>query len=276
MVTELDWEMLIRPGQPDLALYRADAVDPLAVLVFVHGFGEHMGRYEEVFEMLPRFDRCGFDLRGHGHSAGRRGHVRRFADYHDDLAEVLWMAQRRRPELPCFLVAHSFGGLIAADFVARRSPALAGLVLSSPGFAFRYTPPLWERAMASCATHLMPTLTRSARLDVSQLSHDPEVERRLRADPLSYSFASVRWYTECRRVQRRIVAGAVGVRCPVLGLIAGRDALVDPAVTAEYFAALSSRDKTEQVYAEDYHELFQESHRAEVVRVMRHWCMARR
>src|SRR5947209_4783068 len=59
-----------------------------ATLVFVHGYGDHSGRYLHFLEWLARRGvAChAFDLRGQGQSTGRRGFVRRWEDYLEDLA----------------------------------------------------------------------------------------------------------------------------------------------------------------------------------------------
>ena len=49
---------------------------PKAVIALVHGLGEHIGRYAHVGKALTDagYALIGFDLRGHGKSAGARGH----------------------------------------------------------------------------------------------------------------------------------------------------------------------------------------------------------
>ena len=53
-----------------------------AVITIVHGGGEHSGRYLNVANYLvPRgYAVYAYDLRGHGKSPGKRGHVNRFAE----------------------------------------------------------------------------------------------------------------------------------------------------------------------------------------------------
>ena len=48
-----------------------------AVIAIVHGIGEHSGRYMNVVDyMVPnQIGVYGYDLRGHGKSLGRRGHI---------------------------------------------------------------------------------------------------------------------------------------------------------------------------------------------------------
>jgi len=61
--------------------------DTQAVIVIVHGFGEHGGRYDELAQALAVHGvaACCLDLYGHGRSAGPRGDVATFADYVEDL-----------------------------------------------------------------------------------------------------------------------------------------------------------------------------------------------
>jgi alpha-beta hydrolase superfamily lysophospholipase len=61
---------------------------PRAAGVLVHGLGEHAGRYERVGERFAGAAMAlhAFDLRGHGRSSGRRGHLR-FETALDDAKE---------------------------------------------------------------------------------------------------------------------------------------------------------------------------------------------
>ena len=109
--------------------------EPAAVLAVVHGYGEHGGRYRGLAEdMAARgYAVHVYDLRGHGRSAGRRGHLGRFGDYLDDTAVYLEAVRGEQPGRPLFLLGHSLGGLIAAAYAEDRpTEGLAGLILSSP------------------------------------------------------------------------------------------------------------------------------------------------
>ena len=61
---------------------------PWASVLLVHGLGEHSGRYEHVGDQMAAagLDVHAYDHRGNGGSGGRRGHVDRWSQYHDDLA----------------------------------------------------------------------------------------------------------------------------------------------------------------------------------------------
>ena len=63
------------------------ARDPWAFLLLVHGLGEHSGRYAHVGARFAAagIDTHAYDHRGNGGSGGRRGHVERWTQLHDDL-----------------------------------------------------------------------------------------------------------------------------------------------------------------------------------------------
>ena len=72
-----------------------EARAPRAAVIVVHGLAEHVGRYQELGRALAAEDIACFahDLRGHGMSEGRRGHVRAFDVLLQDL-------ERFRREVP--------------------------------------------------------------------------------------------------------------------------------------------------------------------------------
>src|SRR5690349_7968444 len=118
---------------------------PRAVAVVVHGYAEHIGRYREVANVLVQAGLAvvGFDLRGHGRSSGRRGHIDAFSDYLDDLDAALALARQLHPGLPVVLVSHSNGGLITLRALTdeRRRPDVAGAIISSPFLGLKLAVP---------------------------------------------------------------------------------------------------------------------------------------
>ena len=113
------------------------AADPWASVLLVHGLGEHSGRYEHVGKRLSAsgIDTHSYDHRGQGASGGRRGHVDRWSEYHDDLGERLATMRAGAGTQPIVLYGHSMGGLIVAGYLLsdRSMPDLA--VLTAPGLA---------------------------------------------------------------------------------------------------------------------------------------------
>jgi alpha-beta hydrolase superfamily lysophospholipase len=156
-----------------LHVERWPSADAARLVVLVHGYGEHIGRYQHVARALA--DRgaevIGPDHTGHGQSSGDRVLVEDFEPLVDDLRQVVGEA---RNELPVVMVGHSMGGLIATRYAQRHGAELAGLVLSAPAVGLR---PIMEGWLAA------PELP-SDPIHGSVLSRDPEVGEAYDADPL--------------------------------------------------------------------------------------------
>jgi len=150
---------------------------PERIVVLVHGYGEHIGRYEHVAAALVErgAEVVGPDHVGHGESEGERVLIADLEHVVDDLGAVIATAQEAHGGLPTVLVGHSLGGLIATRYAQRpdRRP-LAGLALSGPAVGLA---PAVEQMRAS------PEI-RDAPIDVAVLSRDSAVGEAYAADPL--------------------------------------------------------------------------------------------
>ena len=152
---------------------RWPAADPDRLVVLVHGYGEHIGRYEHLAQALTARGSTvvGPDHIGHGRSLGERALVESFEPIVDDLHAVV---QAERGDLPVVMVGHSMGGLIAIRYAQRHRADLAGLVLSGPAVGLG---PVMRQWLAA------PELP-SDPLDATALSRDPTVGEAYVADPL--------------------------------------------------------------------------------------------
>lgn len=159
------------------------------VICLVNGMGEHIGRYDHVANMLNAsgYSVMGTDLRGHGKSDGKRGHVPTFETYLEDLSQTLEKTREDFPGLPLFLYGHSLGGMIVLQYVMRRHPDLAGAIVSAPLLQLSYKPEVWRMILLRIfrALHLNVSIPRGT--DDTKLSHDINVARAFRNDPLSHA-----------------------------------------------------------------------------------------
>ena len=76
-------EILLNSGQHNLAGWYWQAENPEAIVILIHGFGEHISRYDHVAEKFTAKDISvlGVDLIGHGNFTGIRGHVDSIKDF---------------------------------------------------------------------------------------------------------------------------------------------------------------------------------------------------
>jgi len=252
--------------------------EPVAVLAVVHGYGEHGGRYRGLAEALAPKG-CAvhvYDLRGHGLSGGRRGHVDRFTDYLDDTAEFLRAVREEQPGVPVHLLGHSLGGLIAVAYVEdRQADVPAGLILSSPFLRLGMPVPPLKLGVVRLLSRVAPRMNIGNTLDPAALSHDREVVRAYGTDPLNHHVASARWAAEVVAAQGAALSAAGGIRLPLLVLYADEDFITDPLATRELFERAASADKTARCYEGYYHELFNETGRNAVFADLTAWLEAR-
>lgn len=159
-----------------------------AAISLIHGMGEHIGRYDHVATAFNArgYTMMGTDLRGHGKSDGKRGHVPTFGTYLDDLFQSLEKMRADFPGIPHYIFAHSLGGMIALDYVLRRKPDLAGLIVSAPLLQLAYKPSLWRMILLKSLKALNLNIPIPRGVDDTKLSRDINVARTFRNDPLSH------------------------------------------------------------------------------------------
>lgn len=276
MVSTTQAPFTLRDGE-NLAVYDwplHPAQRPRAVVLIVHGLGEHAWRYDHVARRLNAwgFQVRAYDQRGHGESGGARGVLPADHALLADLAEVV---DDTRENLcnpwacPMVLLGHSMGGLVAARFVAERLRPVEGLVLSSPAL----DPGLsgWQKALIAVLYRLAPNLTVGNGLDATRLSHDPAVAPAYLADPRNHDRISARLARFIERESAFTVAAAPRWTLPTLLMYAGADALVHPRGSRQFAAAAPPEVVHSRCFDGLYHELFNERDADPVFETLEHW-----
>ncbi|MGY4707855.1 alpha/beta hydrolase [Candidatus Bipolaricaulota sp. J31] len=237
-------------------LWRAPARGSGKLLLLVHGYGEHARRYAGFAGWLAAhgWHVAAFDLRGHGESGGRRGHVASFRRYLEDLTAFRDAIPREVSAPRIAILGHSLGGLIVVRYLQEGAPGIAGAVLSSPALSLAIEVPLWKRALAHAAAATVPWFSLPSGLDPALLSHDPEVVEAYRRDPLVHRVATARWFLETLAAQRAALARAGEVRVPLLVIVGGDDRLVSRSAIEEFARRCGAKERELRVYDGFYHE----------------------
>ncbi|HET9757200.1 MAG TPA: alpha/beta hydrolase [Candidatus Limnocylindrales bacterium] len=232
------------------------AGDPWAAMLIVHGLGEQSGRYEHVGEHFAAagIDTFAYDHRGNGGSGGRRGDIDRWSRYHDDLEERLAAVQAAADGRPVILYAHSMGALIAAGYLLTDRPRPDLTVLTAPGLDSTLAG--WKKRLAPVVAKVLPTLSVPNGVAMETLSRDPEVGRRVRADPLNGTTSTARFAAEALAEQARVRAGARRIGGPTLILHGLDDRLVPPSASEVFEGAPGVERRT---YPGLRHELHNEA-----------------
>jgi alpha-beta hydrolase superfamily lysophospholipase len=249
------------------------AVPPQAAICLVHGLGEHTGRYAHVASVLNAagYALLGFDLRGHGKSAGLRGHTPTYDTLMDDIGRLLDEAAARYPGKPQFFYGHSLGGNLVLNHALRRKPTIAGVISTSPGLRIAAPPPALQIALAKVMNRLYPAMQMPNGLALDGLARDPEVIRAYTSDPLVHNKISVRLATGMLAAGDWALAHAAEFPPVPLLLVHGTaDSLTSPAATKE-FATKVPGECTLKLWEGFYHETHNEPEKAKVLGFMVEW-----
>ncbi|EKX63983.1 alpha/beta hydrolase [Streptomyces ipomoeae] len=231
---------------------------PRYVVLLVHGYGEHIGRYEHVADALVAHGAAVFgpDHMGHGRSAGERVLIEDFEDVVTDVHTVEGIARAGYPGVPVVLVGHSMGGLIAARYAQRYGAGLSAVVLSGPVIG------VWEPLRVLLALPEVPDVP----LDPKLLSRDMAVGAAYANDPLVWHGAFKRATLEAfgRGLEAISEGGAIG-SLPLLWVHGDDDRIVPPAGSRTGIERLRGAEWTERVYPRARHEVFNETNKDEVL-----------
>jgi alpha-beta hydrolase superfamily lysophospholipase len=251
---------------------------PRGALMVVHGLFEHAGRYAELGQHMAGhgYSTFALDLRGHGASEGRRGHVRRFGVLLQDLDRFRREVQGLVPvNLPVFLLAHSMGGLIAIRYLEEFEFPFGGAVISSPWLATAVPVPGWQQLAIRMLDRILPAAPLPVRLDPNDLTHDDERAADYRDDPKVHATMTPRLFMETRLAMEEAARRADRISVPILFLLAGADRIVDTDRSLEFARSLPAEDVTIEVLENAYHEVLQERDRAAVLARIADWIGSR-
>ena len=251
--------------------------EPRRLLVLVHGYAEHSGRYEPMAAWLAARG-CAvhaYDHQGHGRSDGVRGHVRRFADLLDDLEVFLARVRDEPPGLPAFVIGHSMGGLVVAAFVRERRPELVGAVTSGAALRLAEVPSGALLLALRLLRRVAPRFTMTRPIAPEALSRDPEVGRAYLDDPLVLRRMSVSLAAEIFDAGRRTLRGGADVRLPMLVLHGEADPLCPASGSRTFYEQLGTAGSDLRIYPKLRHEIFNEPEQESVFADLLEWLRER-
>ncbi len=247
---------------------------PTGTVVIVHGLGDHCQRFEHVAERFVSagFDVIAFDQRGHGKTAGQRGHVDRYDRLLDDISCALDYASslsgRHR-----FLFGQSFGGGLVLNHAARRCPDIQGVVAMSPLIRPATPPQWWKRFAARTLNVVWPRFAFATNLDDRAMTHDPDSLRQRRDDPLIHHHVSARLASQMLDAGNWVLENADKIRIPSLVMHGDEDSVTEHAASRE-LAQRMGEACSWKTWEGLYHELHWEHGRDSILNCVVDWMSA--
>lgn len=250
---------------------------PLAVLLLIHGLGEHSDRYAHVVQALVDIgvQVYALDHLGHGRSGGEREVVNSFQDLLQPVARLRAIAEKNHPDLPLFVLGHSMGGLIATHHAIQHPEGMAGLVLSGPAVLVSPKVSAWTIAIGKLLAIVAPKVGVLG-VSPAHICRDPAVVEAYVNDPLVFKGKTpARLAAELLKSMRALPSLRGRLRMPLLVMQGMKDRLVEPSGAAWLVDGASSKDKTLKEYDSLFHEIFNEPEKATVISDLVAWLRQR-
>ncbi len=250
---------------------------PLAVMIIVHGYAEHSGRYLELMHALGERRIAAFaqNLRGHGQEAKVLADLDSADAALEDIQPLQKKARELVPEVPLFMMGHSFGAALAILHSLKNPQAVRGLVVTAPFIQLpEYASPFLVK-VSGLLSKLFPLLPAQS-FDYSQASRDPAVVQKLDQDPFYYKGKiRIRTGYEMLRTIDKARSGINRLQMPLLILYGTEDKLVNTSDSKYMFEHAASKDKTLKAMTGLYHEILNEPEKEEVRDLIIDWILGR-
>ncbi|KAJ6497540.1 lysophospholipase [Mycena sanguinolenta] len=254
--------------------YRANVSESKAVIVFIHGFVEHIGRYTQVHPQFAAhgFNVFTFDQRGFGRTALDGTHRSASSAYgktsgEDQMNDIQWAidhVKKEFPGLPVFLSGHSMGGGEVLNFSVRRyTSGLAGVIASSP-LIRQAKSSVFDRAARAAGglvAVLFPYTQIPTPLEYNDLSHDRVYTNMCKSDVLAKLQGTLRGVLDMLNWGEALLTVNYKKwpnKLPILFVHGSADQITSHDATKEFHDKIIADDKQMIIYADGFHELLQE------------------
>jgi alpha-beta hydrolase superfamily lysophospholipase len=267
----MDFNIRLNNGQVLRGMIQIPKENLKAVIIFVHGIGEHIHRYDHWAELFNKegIGFTGVDLPGHGRSDGNRGDIKSYSLLGEMLDILLKSCNQTFPGCPVYIYGHSLGGGIVLDYLLRKSPKVKGAIVTSPYLRLAFEPPKIKLVIASVMKYLLPGLIQPTGLNADHLTHDKEIVEKYKTDPLVHGKISVRLFDSSLASAKYSLAHASELIIPVLLLHGSDDLLTSPDGSREFAGRSDMVDL--KIWDGGYHELHNEPFKEEVFKYIMDW-----
>lgn len=242
-----------------------------AIIILIHGLGEHMGRYASWAGKFKPYNYtiCGLDLPGHGKSEGKRGHFTSVNALYNTIDIFIEQVKNDFPDKPLILYGHSMGGNIAGNYLIERQPAIKALILSSPWLRLSVQPNFFKFWLAKWMYKIFPSFPDATNLNPGFISRIPEEVVLYKNDELVHGKITPGLFVPLFFNGIALVKKAKKIYCSTLVVHGTNDKLTSHKASQEL---AEKNDKIDFIAFEGgYHELHHDSCQEELFEAIIDW-----
>lgn len=230
------------------------------VICLVHGLGDHSGWFKALFDFFVsnNFAILTFDLRGHGKSDGKRGHITSYEVLIKDIDLLLNIAKKNFKGIPLFLYGHSFGGNQVLNYVLRYHPDINGIIVSAPWLRLYSNPSKVKLYFTFLMSKIKPSFIVKNVVEGSNLSHNPDIAINQKKDPLVHNFVSASLFTNAYKAGEWAIDNASNIDIPLLLFHGDSDKITSHIASESFIKKAPSNLTTFKLWKGLYHSLHNE------------------
>lgn len=242
-----------------------------AVVVLVHGMGEHSSRYEHVVQELNEagFSVVAFDHFGHGKTTGKRGHNPGYEYVLESVSKAIEKATSLFPKIPVFLYGHSMGGNAVINFALTKDENISGVIASSAFLKLAFEPPKIKLSAGKILQKIAPSITMGNELNPEDISRDKKAVQEYINDPLVHDKISPNFSLSFIDKGKWAIDNANLLKVPVLMIHGTDDHIIDYKGSVAF--AKNTALAAVKLYDGGYHELHHDLCKEEVIQDVVKW-----
>jgi alpha-beta hydrolase superfamily lysophospholipase len=243
-----------------------------AVINIIHAFGEHSGRYQKWAGLFVEkgFAVLASDLIGHGKSDGKRGYIKNYQVFLDQIDLQLQKSAEIFKDSPRILYGHSMGGNLVINYSMSKDPPICALIATAPWLRLASNPPWYMLLFSRIMRPFFPSLTVKAGIDNAYRTHDPIVNQMVREDPLLHRRMSLQLYYEVSRKGLYAMRNIYKINRPFLLMHGNKDRWTSHEASMELVTNTSKLTRL-KIWDGLYHELHNEISYLEVFNYIIDW-----
>ncbi len=237
----------------------ADGVEPKAVVLGLHGFGDYRNAFEEPAEVWSKagIATYAYDQRGFGASP-TRDHWPGTDTLVDDAKAVAALLRARHPHVPLYIAGESMGGAVAL-VAADRGISADGLILLAPAVRSRKSLGQLVAAGVWFFTHTIPWLPIGPTSIDFRPTDNPKTIEKLQKDPLMLRNPRIDMGAGLLDLMDAACAAAENVQMPYILLHGLEDRIVPTGPVREVIELMPRRpDSKLAFYKRGYHLLLRD------------------
>lgn len=200
-----------------------------AVAVLCHGLYGHSGRFMHLIQKLAPsgFAFYALDFRGHGLTAGKRGHIGSFRNLVEDLRVLVDRVRGAHPGKPVFFFGHDMGALVVLQYLEDMGDAAprGGAVLT--GTPVPYMNEARPALASSILRYLTPNFSLPGACDPSLEVYDLLEDHRYYNDELRHNRVTPKTWAELEKAAASVDRWIQLIKRPLFFVHGEHDKIAD-------------------------------------------------